>query len=492
VIVDAHKQEVTSDLETGVCLVGAGAAGITLARALEASGIDCVLLEGGGFVPRERSSWELYRGDVTASPVAEIEGYLQASRLRWFGGSTNHWVGWCRPLDLLDFEPRPWIPHSGWPLRREDLDPFYRSAADVLQIEPFDRTPGPAAHEEAFPGSDGDFERVRFYMSPPTRMGERYRGEIEHARHVRALLHANVVTLETDADKRRLEAVRVLTIAGAGFRVRARAFVLAMGGIENARLLLASNVGNDHDLVGRFFMDHPHVIPGQVALTPPAGGFAPFFFHRPPDFRCSTIQVLSLTERAQRRNRLANADLHFRSLPGFSPESSDRAGSAVARMAALTEGTGRELTAAELRLRLEPVPNPESRIVLSEQKDALGVPRAELSWRLDREDAGHVEAAVDALARELGRSGWGRAQRALLDGEPWPGTSWGGHHIGTTRMHADPRQGVVDAEGRVHGVANLFVAGSSVFPTAGAANPTLTIVALALRLAKRLGQVVPR
>ena len=137
---------------------------------------------------------------------------------------------------------------------------------------------------------------------------------------------------------------------------------------------------------------------------------------------------------------------------------------------------------------LEQAPNPASRVRLIEQRDALGMPRVQLEWRLSGLDKRSIRRAHELLARELGRAGLGRLQLMLSEDEHrWPPELGGGrHHMGTTRMHRDPARGVVDPDCRVHGVGNLYVAGSSVFPTVGAANPTLTIVALALRLADHL------
>ena len=151
--------------------------------------------EGGG-LQREAFSTDLYRGEVTTSPFAHTSGYLTASRLRYFGGSTNHWTGWCRPLDPLDFEVRPWIPHSGWPIGRAELDPYYRRAAELLQIEAFDR-PGTEAPASAFPGADSAFERAHFQMSPPTRFGMVYRDELSQSETSSVWLHANVTRIET-------------------------------------------------------------------------------------------------------------------------------------------------------------------------------------------------------------------------------------------------------------------------------------------------------
>jgi choline dehydrogenase-like flavoprotein len=503
VIVDVETQPAPQDVEADVCIVGAGAAGITLALELERRARSVVLLEGGG-LHRDDFSTGLYRGVAEAPALANVGAYLTASRLRYLGGSTNHWAGWCRPLDPLDFETREWIPHSGWPFGRAVLEPYYPRASELVQIEASERAAGSALPLADFPGDDGAFERARFQLSPPTRFGQAYRPALSQSRTTRLLLHANVVRIATEASGERVTHLEARTPGGREFRVGATTVVLATGGIENARLLLASNqarpegLGNGHDRVGRFFMDHPHVSAGYVAFTAPPDWIEPFDFHRPAGARCDAIDVLSLRASAQRELRLPNVDVHLqrsgRARSGSVPEAPDAVGAAARAFAAvdaLARPDERAPTQARLRVRLEPLPNPDSRVVLDREKDALGMPRARLRWRLTPGDASNLETAVETLARQLGRARWGRAQRLEIPGEPWPATGWAGHHMGTTRMHADPRQGVVDADGRVHELANLYVAGSSVFPTVGAANPTLTIVALALRLAEHLGGEAP-
>ena len=133
-------------------------------------------------------------------------------------------------------------------------------------------------------------------------------------------------------------------------------------------------------------------------------------------------------------------------------------------------------------LDLEQGPHPENRVVLSEQRDGLGQPRAVLHWRWREEDEARRQRIRVVLARELERTGAGRVQ---VEAER-PLEPSAHHHAGTTRMHDDPEEGVVDEQLRVHRKENLFVTGTSVFPTAGVANPTLTAIALTLRLGDRL------
>jgi choline dehydrogenase-like flavoprotein len=282
--------------------------------------------------------------------------------------------------------------------------------------------------------------------------------------------------------------VRVLD--GPEFSLRSRVVVLATGGIENARLLLASNgveaagLGNRHDLVGRFFMEHPHTHSGEFLPSPVARPLGLYQLHRRGGV--DVLGVLALSAAVRRDARLANftASLAPRTqggaferdlgvvIAGFDAEGERAQG--IPRFAFSNE--------------CEQVPNPESRVQLAYERDALGMNRVTLKWRLASEDRDSLRRSHEILAREIGRAGLGRVKPGLSEPDgAWPADLNGArHHMGTTRMHSDPKRGVVDADSRVHGIANLFVAGSSVFPTSGAANPTLTIVALALRLADHL------
>jgi len=347
---------------------------------------------------------------------------------------------------------------------------------------------------------------------------------------VRCFTNANVLKLATSADAGRVTHVEVATLAGNQFRVTARIFVLAAGGIENTRLLLLSNdvigagLGNGHDLVGRNFMEHPHLKRVMIAdrRRPPVGLYGLRFHDKGVSVR------LDLPPGLQRRERLLHysANIHpiylghesaawlaFRKLvlslsPGrrgdpfvrFPPYgrkglSLDQIGDIARRPDQVTAAALLQLTQPNafvsgyvLESKSEQAPNPQSRVTLTQERDAFGLNRVQLDWRMLPIDRYTVLRGEEIVEEELKRLGIGRLAPLTADErENWPANLEGGwHQMGTTRMDPDPRRGVVDAESRVHGVANLFCAGSSVFPTGGAAPPTLTIVALALRLAERL------
>jgi choline dehydrogenase-like flavoprotein len=501
--VDLAAVEDGSVFDADLCIVGAGAAGITIARDLAGSPVRICLLEGGGFEASEASQ-ELYEGGML-SRYTERPGsldYLRASRLRFFGGSTNHWAGWCRPLDALDFEPRPWVPHSGWPFRRETLEPWYRRAAETCEIPPFgDEPPLPAeGPRAAYPLDARRVATRRFHISPPTRFGERYRREIVEAPNIRLFLDANAVALHADPPVARLDRIAVRAGDGRAFTVRPRGAVLATGGIENARLLLLSNheqpegLGNRHDRVGRYFMDHPFVDRAGrwwlAAPATPAGEPAELYRQTGPDpvVGGRSRGVFVVDARVREREQLLHGMVQVADLWRWRTDAFD-AGVAHLAGAAATLGSGeshQQVLSATLLCVGEQAPNPESRVTLMEARDRFGLRRAQLDWRLTELDARSVRRTAEIAADALGAALAGRARLLLSETDPWPETTGRSHHMGTTRMHDDPRRGVVDADCRVHGLANLWIAGSSVFPTCGYANPTLTLVALAHRLADRL------
>ncbi len=533
--IDARQLNDGRALVVTVCVIGAGVAGITIARELEAHGVDTCVLESGGFEPDDATR-DLYRGEATGMPYQFADG----CRARFLGGSSNCWGGWSRPLDPWDFEQRDWVPYSGWPFGLAQLMPYYERAHPVLQLGPLNFDP--AFWEAAIARTDvrriplhsGRVRDTVSQFSPPVRFGRVYRKALQRAAHVRVFLHANVTALVPDRSGARLSHVQVQTLSGKRITVRARLFVLATGGIENARLLLASHqvlpagVGNRHDLVGRFFMDHPRMQAGHVRFAPCWDRNKLYdikYNYQSRAVRAHGQHVaaqFALTPQAMASERVLNARLCFSS--AFPGEGSAGAKSLFRCKQALLKkdqpgwrwrdalrtmlgdpvntflyGFTRLyhprflIRGVSFQVIVEPVPNPDSRVRLSAtRRDALGLPRVDVDWRIDALSRHTADRTLALVAQELEMAGVASVDTGpsmLSSGWPdsWePEGTW--HHMGTTRMHVDERQGVVDADCRVHGMANLYIAGSSVFPTAGANFPTITITALALRLADHLHQ----
>ncbi|MCB1885206.1 MAG: GMC family oxidoreductase [Geminicoccaceae bacterium] len=505
-----------ADLACDVCVVGAGAAGITLALELKGQGLDVVLLEAGG-AEVEDGSQALYAGRAPGLPIE-----LDWARLRCLGGSTNHWGGRSRPFGPEALRPRPWFAPEGWPLAADDLAAPQARALELCEIglAPGEDWDAPLAKLEARAFAGGRLKPGLWRFSPPTAFGERYGKDLDAAPDVRLVLNAPLVGIDLDGGLGRVVRLRVQNRTGRRATVRPGTVVLAMGGIENPRLLLAQRgqtpdgIGNRHDMVGRCFMGHPVYEPLTVAL---ADGVVPpaFLADRDlPDGR-RVEGFLGLTPEAQADLKTGAIDGAFYAggqfgPPGvkalrrilrevrqghFPPNLAGEIGTVagdlggIAREAMLRLGWQGALNTYTVSILLEQEPNPMSRVRLGDESDALGLPRVVVDWRLSDRDKATVRTYARVLAEEVGRVGLGRAYLedwASDESLDFPQHGNSAHHMGTTRMGNDPRSSVVDPDCRVHGLDNLYVAGSSVFPASGSVHPTLNLVTLAVRLAGHL------
>jgi choline dehydrogenase-like flavoprotein len=504
-IVDARDVPRGSVLRTTLAIVGSGAAGISLALQFCNKRIPVVLLESGG-VDEESDTEALSRARMDGTILDSgfwpkeyapepAEGYLARSRRRFFGGSTNAWGGWCRPFDPLDFQVRDWVPDSGWPITKADLDPYYRRAAAVCQITPFEEG---TYHEgwEGRPALPPDRSGLRtkvVYMSPPTKFGTVYRKELVDSSNVRICTHANVAELETTSQADRVTRARIRTLSGNAFHVEADRFVLATGSVENARLLLLSDrvqkagLGNGSDMLGRCYMDHAYVSPGYMLATTDPAAYGLYSRRYEKSLGHDSLGVFCLDEEVQRRERLQNVWITLGSpshLEPYAPGPEEFALFQAFHPSLCAPGF--LPTLVTLTASAECSPNRASRVTLDSELDALGCRRARVDWRLNDSDCVSVRRSLDIIGRALARQSMGRVRVLVCEEDPFP-RAWGGtHHSGTTRMSSDPRNGVVDADCCLHQVKNLYAVGGSVFPTLGSSNPTFTIVALALRLADHL------
>jgi len=506
----------TNRIDADLCIVGAGAAGITIARAFIGSGVRVCLLESGNFEP-DKVTQSLYEGEDT--------GYRQFydvgnSRLRFFGGTTNHWVGHCAPLSEIDFETRSWLPHSGWPIRKDALDPYYPQAKTVCELgtDGFNLASFPRKGLELIPFDTTKIVPRVWHLSTPTRFGNKYRNELVNAANIDVYLNANVTEFQVNNDVSRVTRATLKTLDGQKAYVVARFFILACGGIENARILLISNstapkgLGNNHDLVGRFYIDHLRCEEAAFVaandnrlLDTMVGGFKKngFLFEpvlcpsRATQEREQTLNWLAEFKTAYAKDDWALAMHHLKNSfqSGRWPSDfSHDVWTVISNLDSVSKDIYQRLTARPLTIvaRCEVAPDPESRITLMAERDALGQQKVRRHFRVTLREKHTLRNAMRLVGEELGRMGIGRVKLAdwlLADNDVWPSPhkQYGGvHHIGTTRMAADPKYGVVNSDCRVHGIENLYIGGSSVFPTAGYAHPTLSIVAMALRLADHI------
>jgi choline dehydrogenase-like flavoprotein len=552
VFIDSYDLPDGHALLADVCIIGAGAAGIAMALEFAGTGTQVLLLEAGGRA-EESDTQDLYAGFVAD---ARLHSPPDRYRQRRFGGTTTIWGGRCMPFDAIDFETRDYVPNSGWPLGREALLPYYDRANRLCEAGEFSYIAGEAFRRPTRPIIEG-FASGHFSadtlerFSCPTDFGSRYGHKLDAASNVRTVLHANVTGLRLDAAGGSVDHLVVKNLRGGNFTVRAAQFVLATGGLEVARLLLASRdvqpegIGNQHDVVGRYYMCHLAGTIGAIKIdTPPSsvwhgyeisdegiycrrrfalreatqralklGNFIARLHHpriSNPEHRNAVLSLLFLAQLFipyEYRVRLAGAGAigwtawleHVRNV-AFG--SADAAGFAwhMLRDRKLAERKfpsiiiKSQANLYSLDFHAEQQPNPSSRVNLSAEPDALGMPRLRVDWRYTPGDVDTVSRSIALLADDFRQQRLGSFDYDpdSVETEMTRYGAYGGHHIGTARMGLDPRSSVVNSDCRVHGVGNLFIASSAVFPTSSQANPTLTVVAFAYRLAQHLKTLLAR
>lgn len=522
---DFHEFDDSSRFRADVCIVGAGAAGITIALEFVGTRYNVLVLEGGG-LKAEVESQKLYESDVVGLPhVGVHEG-----RARVFGGTTTLWGGQALRFDAFDFEQRNWVPHSGWPIGRDELDPFYDRAERVLMLGPHCSYEELCSSFELVPPAF-DPAKVRMECSrwsPRPNFGKTYRDQIKNAPNISVLLHANVTSIVTNPAATAVDNIEFKTLTGKTGSATARCYVICCGGIETARLLLASTrvephgLGNRHDLVGRYFQEHIHVRYGNLLTTSRKNLQAAFesFYRNGLKY----FPVFALSQKLQQEKELlsihgTSAFEHDVDSPTVALKTLFRAvvsqryphRSELRRLARNALSGPNEAIALAYRFyvqkragtpkrgpifigaQAETAPNPDSRVKLGDAADRLGMRRVQIDWRLGELERRTLREFIRIVASEFQRLGLGSfdlGQVAILD-DPleWAAVAHdSAHHMGTTRMHDSPQLGVVDRNCRVHGVQNLYVGSSAVFPTSARSNPTLTILALCLRIADRLKQ----
>ena len=517
---DLRASPTGATFECDLCIIGAGAAGITIARQFLGGPHSVLLLESGG-LEFEADTQALYEFENVGLPR------IRDSRYRFFGGTTNAWDGRCAPLSAIDFAYRPWVEYSGWPLTAADLQP-YADAAHAecgLALNLYqDRLA--AALGIALPPLDRSKLLPHFWQfSPqgPKRFGPAHREELERARNVRVLLHANATKLQTAPSGRAVDWIDIRTLGGVSGRVRARFVILCCGGVENARLLLLSDsveaggLGNGHDLVGRFLMDHPRRVCASI-LARDAYEFQDYFSGYRDRAGARFVLGVELSPQLQERQELLNCGALFFStddeasgtlalLRLLGRQGTEHGVQEIMRdvwrvMADLDDVTinvrrrvllpGRDMVITPrttvMLSDVEQAPNRESRVTLSRERDALGLNHARVDWRITDQERRTMSALTTAVGEEFGRMNLARVRMEewLTDAGAAQDYREAHHHMGTTRMGGAADAGVVNRDCQVFGVDNLYVAGSSVFPTSGHVNPTLTIVTLSLRLADHL------
>lgn len=520
-----EKEELIAD----VCIIGGGPAGLSIARELSNEEFSVIVLESGKekfFHPTQALNLAKSIGRPYFDPVH--------TRHRVLGGSSTTWFGLCRPLDKIDFEERNWVPNSGWPFGIEEIEPYYLRAAEIFELPRKDFLLENYLDEGQQKIETDRIETSVFQFSPPTDFRDTYAEEIARAENCQILLNSNVQEIVTSEDGARVSEVVVKTRRKNTFTVKAKVFILASGGIENPRILLNSNrthkagLGNQNDLVGRYFNEHPHMF--NATLSHPSADFfqgiySPMDYKNPVSPMPPTSSLV-LRDEIKREEKILNACAVLVERPAYKmkKEYSSTSGLGFMRLAEiishdrspfdspiadlrrvarkpgdlvkiLTGQAGSFLNkhkVVSLRIMMETAPNPESRITLADRRDMLGNRRASVDWQLTSRDNEDFKRFKAIMFKELESLGFRVNEiEHELDETGWPVSMVAAkHHSGTTRMHKDPARGVVNENAKVHGVGNLYIAGNSVFPTSGFSNPTFTLVALAIRLADHIKGVM--
>jgi choline dehydrogenase-like flavoprotein len=521
-IVDAKVYENAQALEADVCIMGGGVAGIVLATELKNYFSNIILIESGDeFYTQEAQ--DLY----TPSVDPKIYANPKYSRLRFLGGASNHWLNNTSPLSPIDFEKREWLENSGWPITFEDLKEYYDKAAQYCGTKTGNYDRGYWQNKLNQKNVFGNSEKIEFGIAkaatPPIRFFANYGKQLKESNSVTVIKNANVIDLEFDENLGKVETVTFNAYNKINHKVTSKLFIMCFGGIENARMLLHFNkkynnkLGNKFDNVGRYFMDHPTMKPAQL-------------FTRDKDlFNSNSISIdtynvirfMQLTEDALYANKTTNLRMpaipanNYQLSDGISSfhilkqalnngESPDDIGSHIGNLfgdlGMVIEAVSRqsfdeplfdsadEFGGYELNIMMEQGPDRANRVKLGENKDQYGISRVEIEWELKEADINRLWKSLEVLGKDVGALSLGRLrllkeQSARLFNDQM---GFGHHHMGTTRMSESDIKGVVDKHQKVFGTSNFYISGCSVFPTSGHVPPTLTIVALSLRLAKHI------
>ncbi|MDP3897773.1 MAG: GMC family oxidoreductase [Mesorhizobium sp.] len=460
-----------------VAIIGGGPAGITVAHKLHRSGIPTVLFEAGGEEYTEESQ-DFYKGKTFGDTYFDLD----VTRLRFLGGSSNHWAGWCRILESYDFEAKSYIPHSGWPIGRADLEPFFAEVYDILGIQAF---------EPDHPVTDS-FRAMQMIKSDHVHFGEKFRDELARSGSIAVVLNTEVSELVGNG--RSVTSAKLWSRGADAGEMTASHFVVATGGLENSRLLLWSNERSNGGVVpnagalGRYWMEHPMYWAGNAfitnrdALKPDADGDA---------FLIPSVEAMA-------KLGVPNFHIQLETMPYFGAKKfmADIACRApeITEWVSKTLGSHLQCT-ARVHIDWEQPPVESNRVALSAtDRDASGVPRIELHWRKGELDRKVLLEGMRLFGEEFARKDLGRLRISdwVRNGDDYPDDMEiaGNHHMGGTRMGSDPATSVVDGDCKVHGMANLYCAGSSVFATAGQCTPTTTLTAIAVRLGDHLARTM--
>lgn len=462
------------------CVCGAGVAGITAAIKLAGTGAKVALLEAGSTSFEQRSQ-ELYQCESVSKSL-----WPEATRLRYFGGTSNHWAGRCRPFDAIDFEQRDYFDLPGWPIAKSEIDLYLEEAKTILDLEA-----PPSIASGSIPFRD-NFELDKFQLSKPTRFNEKYLSVITSHNNIDLIINANVTAIKK-SNSDLIDAVIIQNYDGHRAEITAATYIIAMGGLENARILLLSDsndkqgLGNQSDFVGRCFMEHLNVNFGTFLANEKSwGDTSSMQYYTNRNFVTSnaigsanvTLRIVNKITAYGRTRKIKEYLQRLTCELGFEDSIQH-----WVRFNCPGEGATGTL--------LEQQANKASRIYLSTNTDNLGLRKLVIDWQLSDADKKTIRIIAKETAKQMALTNIGRMKLDdfVFDESLEIPAFHHSHHMGTTRMSDSANTGVVDTNCKVYGTQNLYIAGSSVFPTGGAVNPTMPLLQLTLRLIDHITQL---
>jgi choline dehydrogenase-like flavoprotein len=518
-IVDYDQDTAPLVYDCDICIVGSGATALALLTKFYDTSLRVVVLEAGGEDITVQSQ-DMYK---VVTPYHPFPG-AEVGRFRVFGGSTTKWGGQTLPLDPIDFKKRDWVPFSGWPLPYQEIAKYYPEVDEFLGVEAHDYESDIYKLLREKRLQEDDILKFRFSKwSPKPNLREGFRKQLVASANVTLVQHASVIAINLFDNHKQVSDLVISNLAHKKGRVRATTYVIACGGIENARLLLASRhqlskgIGNSHDVVGRFLQDHPNAHIGHVTQAKNrTQRYFNYFYIKKTRF----LPRLILTEKFQTTHKLLNAsasllffsqgkDAYSQVLDIYRKRARGKLGKEDVQSLLKLGLQAHQLVkpvmsmlvrnkvftpnpTIKLNLMIENPPEWHNRVALSDQRDALGIPLASVEWKVGEQVRQTLITSAGVFADYIARLGFGQLQLAdWIQGTDWKSyVGDASHHIGTTRMSNSEIDGVVNTDCQVFGVNNLYIAGSSVFPTSGHSNPTSTLIALAFRLGEHLKATV--
>jgi choline dehydrogenase-like flavoprotein len=446
------------------CVIGSGPAGITLSLKLAKNNKKILLVEAGGINITQESQM-LYEGQVIGDEYLALD----TCRLRYFGGTSNHWSGVCRTFDASDFDSKESFKENKWPINKSNIDKYIDEASNILEIPKIPKD---------MKSLSQDIKTIHFVNSPPVRFKDKYFNEINDSKNIFLSLNTNCINLETNGH----------SITGAILKnriqkkIKSKNFILATGGIENSRLLLWSNELSNYQVVknykslGRYWMDHPNFDVGEAVM----------FNKSKHDYFSN---YFAITDKKKADLGILNARIGFSENNRSLKQSILDLKCMAPKLSNFLEFNQDIVCGSNIRAVWEQEPTLNNRIELSKEIDLIGVPKTNLYWKKTKKDINTIRKTLETFALSFVEQKLGRIKiYPFIESGEFPSNHSlaSSHHIGGTRMSNDSNLGVVDENCKVHGQSNLYIMGSSIFPTGGYTNPTLPIIQFALRLSDHL------